>query len=155
SRRQHWDVSLIAQALALPFEPHPYDHLPLATVVEFGLNCPLDHLQDDIQRLSHPESNVNKGFCAHLFRLSEARGRPSQRDWAPTSGRLRPATDIQNLLTGMSIEVYLGVYDPTGTIPAGLWLVTASGVTPIPPTDAPAEIVEVPEPQTENMHLDS
>lgn len=155
SRRQHWDVSLIAKADELPQCPWPYDHFPLATVVEFGLNCDLDHLQDDIQRLAHPDSNVFKGFIAHLFRLSATRERPSARDWSPHSGRLHAIDAIQPLLLGTTVEVYLGVFDPTNTTPTGLWRITASEIVTLAPAGLPPEAASLPENRIENSSLDS
>jgi hypothetical protein len=127
----------------------------LATVVEFGLNCDLNHLQDDIQRLSHPDSNVHQGFAAHLFRLSESRSRPSARDWSPHSDRLHATDVIQPLLVGTTIEVYLGVFDPTNKNPTGLWRITASEIVTLAPAGLPPEAASVPDDQTENIPLDT
>jgi hypothetical protein len=155
SRRQHWDVSLIAKAAELPRCQWPHDHLPLATVVEFGLNCDLDHLQDDIQRLSHRDSNVHQGFAAHLFRLSAPRERPSARDWSPNSRLLHAKEVIQPRLADTMIEVYLGVFDPTNTNPNGLWRITASKIVTLTSAGLPPEAASLPEDQTENIYLDS
>jgi len=125
--------------------PVAYDHLPLATVVEFGLNCDLGHLQDDIQRLSHPGSNMHQGFAAHLFRLSESQGRPSARDWSPHSRRFHAADVIQPLLAGTTIEVYLGVFDPTNMNPTGLWRITASEIVTLAPAGLSPEAASLPE----------
>lgn len=135
SRRQHWDVSLIAKAEELPQCRWPYDHLPLATVVEFGLNSNLDHLQDDVQRLAHTYSNVAQGFVAHLFRLSETQKRLSARDCSPHSRRLHTAQAIKPLLKGKKVEVYLAVFDPTNKNPTGLWRITADDVVTLAPID--------------------
>lgn len=125
-RRQHWDVSLLARTSdAQEFTFH-YDHLPLATVVEFGLNAWKKHLKDDIERLSHSDSNVHQGFIAHLYRLSDAGTRPSRRDQSPNSTSILTAEEIQDLLKVKNIEVYLGVYDSTGHNATGLWKITAS-----------------------------
>lgn len=145
SRRQHWDVSLIAKADELPRCQWPCDHIPLAAVVEFGLNCNLDHLQDDIQRLAHSDSNVFHGFAAHLFRLSAMRDRLSARDWSPHSQRLHAIDAIQPLLVGTTVEVYLGVFDPTNTNPTGLWRITASEIVTLAPEGLPPEAAILPE----------
>jgi hypothetical protein len=155
SRRQHWDVSLIAKSAELPRCRFPYDHLPLAAVVEFGLNCKLNHLRDDIQRLSHPDSNVHQGFAAHLFRLSEARERPSARDWSPRSRQLHATDVIKPLLDKTTIEVYLGVSDPTNTNPSGLWRITGSEIVTLTPPGLPPEAVSLPADQTGKIPLDS
>ncbi len=153
-RRQHWDVSLIAKADEPPHCP-AYDHLPLATVVEFGLNCDLDHLKDDIKRLAHPDSNVLQAFVAHLFRLSAPRERPSARDLSPHSGRLHATDVIQPLLLGTTVEDYLGVFDRTNTKPTGLWRITASDIVTLAPAGLPPEAASLPENQTEDSSLDS
>jgi hypothetical protein len=145
SRRQHWDVSLIARWPETPAGPVHYDHLSLATVVEFGLNCTQMHLEDDIERLSHPDSNVHQGFIAHLYRLSVAKSRPTRRDLSPRSKQLRAADAIQPLLAGTNIEVYFGVYDPTNKNPTGLWRITAAEIAPITPATPPAEAATIPE----------
>ncbi len=139
SRRQHWDVSLIAKANELPLFQHPCDHFPLATVVEFGLNSDLKHLQNDIKRLAHADSNVHKGFAAHLFRLSAVNERPSARDWSPRSGRLHATDAIQPLLRGTTVEVYLGVFDSTNTIQTGLWRITANEIVTLAPVGLPTD----------------
>jgi hypothetical protein len=67
SKRQHWDVSVIRHPVIVPVRTSAFDYLPLAAAIEFGLNCDSHHLEDDIQRLSHCESNVQNGFvCAYV-----------------------------------------------------------------------------------------
>jgi hypothetical protein len=151
SRRQHWDVSLIARLPETPAGSVHYDHLPLATVVEFGLNCPQAHLEDDIERLSHPDSNVHQAFIAHLFRLSVAKSRPTRRDLSPRSKKLRATDVIRQLLEGTNIEVYLGVYDPTNKNPNGLWWITAAKIAPITPATPPAEAATLPDDRAEDV----
>ncbi len=148
SRRQHWDVSLIARLPETSEGPVHYDHLPLATVVEFGLNCPQVHLKDDIERLSHPESNVHQGFIAHLYRLSVAKSRPTRRDLSPRSKKLQAADAIQPLLARTNIEIYLGVYDPTNENPSGLWRITAAEIAQVTPATPSAQAATIPEVQT-------
>jgi hypothetical protein len=43
SRRQHWDMSVIAKAADLSRCQWAYDHLSLATAVKFGLNGVASH----------------------------------------------------------------------------------------------------------------
>jgi hypothetical protein len=108
------------------------------------LNCSLIHVKDDIERLSHPDANVHQGFIAHLYRLSVAKARPTRRDLSPRSKKLQVANAIQPLLAGTTIEIYLGMYDPTNTHPTGLWQITATEIAPVtPPT--PARGATIPE----------
>ena len=70
-QRQHWDVAVIRNPpQCLAGMPHSYDYLRLAAVIEFGLNEASDHLEDDIQRLSHPGGDVDQGYFVHLYRLT-------------------------------------------------------------------------------------
>lgn len=154
SRRQHWDVSLIANVTELPQCQQPYDHLSLAAVVEFGLNCDLDHLKDAIQRLSHHGSNLHQGFISHLFGLFASHMRPSARDWSPYSVRLHATDAIQPLLEGTTIEVYLGVIDPTNANPTGLWKITSSAIVTLATAGLPAEAAGFPEEAPEDMPRD-
>lgn len=131
-RRQHWDVALIDATAEPPNCECPYDHLPLATVVEFGLNCNQKHIEDDIARLSHPDANiVQKAFIVHLFRLSPKEGKVSARDWSPNSGRLKAREEILPILKNPIVEIYLGVVDSTSTNDGGLWHITTEGIKPI------------------------
>jgi hypothetical protein len=131
SRRQHWDVSVIS-----PDRASAFDYQPLAAVVEFGLNCDSDHLVDDIQRLSHPDSNVQNGFIVHLYRLSNSF---SDRDWSPKSKKLVDKQCVQNMLphkelpsTTRPLKVLYGVADITRPHKSGLWSITRQDITPIP-----------------------
>ena len=128
SRRQHWDVSVLKSTVDQQRVPGWYDHLPLAAVVEFGLNCDLEHLEDDVRRLSHSDSQVGQGFCAHLFRLSDTKSRPSARDWSTRSRRIHAAEAIRPLLANTGIEVYLGVVDESRSAATGFWRITENEV---------------------------
>jgi hypothetical protein len=128
SRRQHWDISLIRTPVVPPARPNAFDYLPLAAVIEFGLNCPSDHLEDDITRLCHPEANVDHRFVVHLYRLSSAANKVSGRDWAPESTILCSRDSIRVVLRNRPVEVFFGVVDATGANQPGLWLITGSGI---------------------------
>jgi hypothetical protein len=128
SRRQHWDISLIKTPVVPPARPNAFDYLPLAAVAEFGLNCPSDHLEDDITRLCHPEANVDRRFVVHLYRLSGIANKVSGRDWAPESNILCSKESVQVVLRNRPVEVFYGVVDETGANTSGLWLITGRGI---------------------------
>jgi hypothetical protein len=128
SRRQHWDISLIKTPVVPPPRPNAFDYLPLAAVVEFGLNCPSNHLEDDITRLCHPEANVERRFVVHLYRLSGVVNKVSGRDWAPESNILCSEESVQVVLRNRPVEVFYGVVDTTGANSSGLWLITGHGI---------------------------
>ena len=88
SRRQHWDIALIKTPIEMPQRRPRFDYLRLAAVIEFGLNCDSKHLEDDIERLCHPDANVDNGFIVHLYRLSSSKAKFSDWDWSPDSGIL-------------------------------------------------------------------
>ncbi len=129
SRRQHWDISLIKTPVAAPSRPNSFDYLPLAAVIEFGLNCPSDHLEDDISRLCHSDANVEQRFVAHLYRLSSVANRVSGRDWAPESNILCSKDSVQVVLRNRPVEVLYGVADATGANSSGLWLINGREIT--------------------------
>ena len=85
SRRQHWDIAL----LDLPCDARSYDSLPLWAVVEFGLNAKLDHLMDDLARVSHPKANTKRRYVVHLYRLSKSGAKLSSRDSTRGADALR------------------------------------------------------------------
>jgi hypothetical protein len=128
SKRQHWDISVIKTPVIFPSRPNPYDYLPLAAVVEFGMNCSFSHLEDDITRLCHPEANVENRFAAHLYRLSSGTNRVSGRDWAPESSILCSRESIRLVLKDRPVEVFYGVVDETGTNKSGLWYITGQSI---------------------------
>lgn len=123
-RRQHWDIAVIGTPPAglLPEEaPGSYDYLRLAAAVEFGLNADRAHLQDDIERLSHPDANLEHGLVVHLYRLSTPGARLSNRDGSPLSKQLLTPDGVAALVAGTPVEAFLAVYDGTGTRESGLW----------------------------------
>jgi hypothetical protein len=130
SRRQHWDIALIKTPVAAPPRQMAFDYLPLAAVVEFGLNCASDHLEDDIARLCHPEANVDNRFVVHLYRLSRRGEKISGRDWSPESTILCLRESIQVVLrsTQVPIEVFYGIVDETNANPSGLWRIRSDRI---------------------------
>jgi hypothetical protein len=131
SRRQHWDISLIKTPANPPARPNALDYLQLAAVVEFGLNCSSRHLEDDIQRVCHPEANVDRRFIVHLYRLSSVANKLSGRDWAPESKIVCSKDSIQKVLRNRDVEVFYGLADATGTNPSGLWVITGHQIEQI------------------------
>ncbi len=143
-------MSLLARAAEWPRCRWPYAHLPLATVVAFGLSCDLGHPQGDIQRHSHPDSNVHQGLAAHLSRRSQARGRWQARGRSPYSGRVHEADVLQPRRTGLTIAVYFGVFDQTATSRPGRGGPRQRG-RHARPRRAAACSASLPEGQTENI----
>ncbi len=135
SRRQHWDVSVIRRPVVAPVRTSAFDYLPLAAVVEFGLNCDSNHLVDDIQRLSHPDSNVQNGFVVHLYRLSNSKEKFSGRDLSPDTTILFDKQSVQTVLNNYKeppwLEVLYGIADSTKAYKSGLWSITKQGVKDI------------------------
>ncbi len=81
TRRANWDISILSENQSGTHEGKLrwFDCLKLNSAVEFGLNpTEVDHLEDDIERLSHPESGVEHGFVVHLYRLSKG---VTRKDW--------------------------------------------------------------------------
>ena len=88
STRQHWDIAVIRLPPKTVSEKNGFDYLHLEAVVEFGMNEEFDHLEDDVQRVSHSESNLAFGFIVHFHRLSVPGAHISGRDWSPRSSRI-------------------------------------------------------------------
>lgn len=124
SRRQNWDISVIRLPVQEPDHKHPYDHLPLAAVVEFSMNYDETHITSDIRRLSHEDSNVGLRLVAHLYRLGK-KGRISSRVRSTDSKRIYDRGEIRNLLASNKVIVYYGLSDESGKRPSGLWRLTA------------------------------
>jgi hypothetical protein len=79
--RANWDIAILSekQTGKPDRDLRWYDCLKLNSVVEFGLNPgEHNHVEDDIQRLSHIESGVEHGFVVHLYRLSND---VTRKDW--------------------------------------------------------------------------
>jgi len=87
-KRQNWDIAIIDNP------PNPLDKVPaddylmLNSVIEFGLNEPIKHLQDDINRICHKNSNVKNKFIVHLYCISPSGNPFSGRDWSDKSKRI-------------------------------------------------------------------
>ncbi len=142
-KRQHWDISVIKNPpeCRISNARFPYDRLRLAAVVEFGMNESLAHLVDDVERISHPDVNVEHGFVVHLYRLSKAGGKFSNRDWSPNAKRIASIEEIAQLTSDKKVEIYYGMADSTGTHNSGLWLMKQGTIEK---TGANIEIMKVP-----------
>lgn len=129
-RRQHWGIAVLRNPpQCLEGKQHPYDYLYLAAVIEFGLNEAKDHLEDDIQRLSHPGANVDQGYFVHLYRLTAPKAAQSGRDWSNLSARICSKECVAEMLAGTSITGYYGLYDAGGKYATGLWRIDGQGIT--------------------------
>lgn len=128
SRRQNWDISLIRSPLSAKPEKCPkYDYLQLDSVVEFALNEDRKHLEEDIRRLCHSESNVINKFIVYLYRIFQPR--VSGRDLSPGSSRLIKPESIHKLVGGRAVDAYLVTAD-TGRPPlSGAWRIADNTVT--------------------------
>ena len=133
SRRQNWDISVITTPVVMPDHKHPYDHLPLAAVVEFSMNYDEKHITSDIKRLSHESSNVGLRLVAHLYRLG-LKKRISSRVRSTDSDKIYSKEDIQALLNSSKVVAYYGLSDESGKRPNGLWRLTGDEIRPIPIT---------------------
>lgn len=131
-RRQHWDIAVIRNPpQCLAGKQHSYDYLCLAAVIEFGLNEPSAHLEDDIQRLSHPGANVDQSYFVHLYRLADPKATQSGRDWSNLSAKICPKEHVAAMLAHTSITGYYGLYDAGGKYLRGLWRIDDSSATQI------------------------
>jgi hypothetical protein len=95
------------------------------------MNADKDHLEEDIRRLSHPNSYVENKYIVHLYRISGPKPKVSNRDWTPRSKKILTLDDVFNLIKGTDIEIYFGVTDITDTHESGLWLINKKGITKI------------------------
>lgn len=122
-KRQHWDVAVIKD----PAECRPgvlhhlYDYLSLVAVVEFGLNVGESHLIDDIERLTHADSNVENRFIVNLYRLSRSGHLFSGRDLSSVSAQVMSMQRVAQLINGKEIEIVQGIYDSSGRYPCSLY----------------------------------
>jgi hypothetical protein len=127
-KRQHWDIALLKTPLSSINEKGSgFDFLRLSTVIEFGMNEPVDHLMDDIERMSHPKSNTEYGFIVHFYRFSDAQSPFSGRDWSPHSKRIVLPKDISKSIRGKAVEVYYAVADKTKQNETAAWIITPDG----------------------------
>jgi hypothetical protein len=134
-QRQHWDISVIKTPLEClaGTSRYSYDCLKLAAAIEFGLNECLEHLLDDVNRISHADANVEHGFIVHLYRLSKAGAKFSSRDWSPLAKRIASVEDIAQLTIDKKVEIYYGMADSTGKHTSGVWLIKQGEMTQINP----------------------
>jgi hypothetical protein len=128
-QRQHWDIAL----LQTPFEPvarktPAYDHLRLAAAVEFGMNVDLEHLKEDIRRLSHQQVHVRQGFVVHLYRLSPPGKLFSDRDATPRYGCVHTLREVAELAQSADVEIYHGMVDASEVYEQGLWRIRGQSV---------------------------
>lgn len=130
SRRQNWDIAVIKTPPSSRLDgPTSYDYLRLATIVEFALNEPQDHLVRDIQRVCHAEANTDSAIIVHLYRLSRPGHPVSARDWSLNSARICPNQSVAELTKNKPVRVYYAVYAPPGTYPSGVWLISGGKIT--------------------------
>ena len=126
-QRQHRDISVIKTPVESAKSP-PFDYLKLAAVIEFGMNESVKHLLDDVERISHTDANVEQGFVVHLYRLSKAGARFSNRDWSHKSKQIISPAQIAQLTSDKSVEIFYGMADSTSTYEEGLWLIKQGNV---------------------------
>lgn len=136
SRRQNWDIALIeSPALSLRGKTPQYDYLTLNSVVEFGLNATKEHLEGDIKRLSHAESNVENKFAVHLLRISTSgKQKISSRDISPNSKKIFNPECVKKLIRKYGkkdVVVYFGQFDGVNETQIGIWRIDKDGKTPI------------------------
>jgi hypothetical protein len=131
-RRQHWDIAVIKTPTQSNFGS--YDYLRLAAAVEFGMNEAEAHLIDDIDRLCHPEANVDNGFIAHLYRLSRPGAQFSGRDWSANSRQIVTPDRIAKLTEDKAVTVYYAVHDETGRYRNDAYLIKDGSVSQIEPS---------------------
>ena len=127
SKRQHWDIAL-SQTPPDSATPNAYDYLPLQAVAEFGMNERINHLIDDIDRLTHNESNVADKFAFHLYRFSDGANSVSRRDWSPESEHIESFESIVDTVRGTDVTLFFAVSDRTGRHPNGAWSIRDGNV---------------------------
>jgi hypothetical protein len=125
SQRQHWDIAIIkSPAESVPEKKPSYDYLKLEAIVEFGMNEARDHLEDDIQRVCHDDSNADHSYAVHLYRLSKAGNQYSMRDWSPSSKQILTAAKVKAMIPdGKSVSVFYGMYNDTDKSQNCAWLI--------------------------------
>ena len=124
-QRQHWDIAVLKSPPESIVEgAGSYDYLKLFAVIEFGMNEAEEHLKDDVERLYHPEANLEHAFIVHLYRLSESSNLFSSRDWSPKSPRIVSLDQAKELSKGLQVDIFYGVADSTKQKESGVWLVS-------------------------------
>lgn len=128
SQRQHWDISVIKVSPPTA-NLTGYDYLPLQAVAEFGMNEDIDHLTNDIDRLTHREANVSDKFAFHLYRFSAGGRRVLRRDWSANSGRTDSLESIAKTVVGTDVTLFFAVSDRTGRHTNGAWLICNQNIS--------------------------
>lgn len=130
-QRQHWDIAIIkSPAESAPEKKPSYDYLKLEAIVEFGMNEAKDHLEDDIQRVCHDDSNADHRYIVHLYRLSKAGNQFSMRDWSPSSKQILTVAQVKAMIpAGKQVSIFYGMYNDTDKSQNGVWLIK-DGVEP-------------------------
>lgn len=110
-------------------DPAAFDYLPLQAVAEFGMNERINHLSDDIARLTHNESNVVDKFAFHLYRFSNGANPVSRRDWSPDSNHIESLDSIAETVRGTDVTLFFAVSDRTGGHTNGAWSIRDGDVS--------------------------
>ena len=122
SKCQHWDIAVIKNPPTSVREaPQPYDRLHLAAVIEFGMNATLEHLEDDVRRLLHPDANLELGTAVHLYRLTAPGDKRSRRDLSYNDDDVSTIAQVAELVGKQSTTIYYGIYDAGNKYQTGLW----------------------------------
>ncbi len=87
------------------------------------MNEAKEHLVEDIRRLDHADSNVDKKYIVHIYRLSK---RFSTRDWSPKSKRILTLEEIEDCQKD-DVEIHFVQVDSTKTHEKGYWHITKDG----------------------------
>jgi hypothetical protein len=114
SKRAHWDIAVLDDVQTSD-RLRWYDTLRLNSAIEFGLNESIDHLRRDVQRLSHENSGMKRGYIIHLHRFSRS---VTRRDWIREHARAASRASIDSILRneGRNVTAYfVGVDSVTGT----------------------------------------
>ncbi len=131
SRRQGWDVALLRRPVeVIQDATYAYDSFRIDSAIEFGMNEGREHLEDDVARLSSPDSHVEHKFIVHLYRLSKETGgrKISGRDWSPSSARILEPEDVARVIRDRDIEAYYAMWDNSETWDTGAWQITGQTV---------------------------
>ncbi len=123
SKRQHRDISMIKKPAgsSKSIPDQSYDFFKLSAVVEFGMNASVDHLEDDIDRLCHPDANVESRFLVHLYRLGKPGNRFCRRDLSNRSRSMISIKDAALLTIDKPVEIFYGIYDNANIESSGVW----------------------------------
>jgi hypothetical protein len=110
TKAAHWDVCVLKEPLEsrndtniqIKSRPNSYDFLEINSIIEFGLKANLSHLNNDVDRLCHPECKARGKFIVHLERFSDSF---SQRDFPlnsknelPTKAQMIDLTKNNNVI---------------------------------------------------------